>query len=94
MLINLFSSKTSKQLEIYGDSLNSLLKSCNLKLVDIGSGNEIGPGIGNFVKFAKHINYFPCDPTLTNENLGGKISEFEWKSITNVPEAIWIRSET
>ena len=74
---------------IYGDSLTSIFKSSNLKIVDIGSGNEMGPGIGNFSRLSNYINYFPCDPTINSSD-----NNKTWKSITYIQEAIWSESGT
>ena len=89
-LKNIFSSNPTNQQKIYGDSFISLLESSNLKIVDIGSGNGIGPGIGNFSQFASYINYFPCDPTMAS-NIN---SEIQWKSIKYIREGIWTESGT
>ena len=87
---NIFSFNPTNQQKIYGNSLISLLESSNLGIVDIGSGNGIGPGIGNFSQFANYINYFPCDPTIdSNVN-----SEIQWKSIKYIREAIWTKAGT
>ena len=90
MLKNIFSFKPKNSPPIYGNCLLSLFESSNLKIIDIGSGNGIGPGIGNFSEFANYINYFPCDPTINiNSN-----SNTQWKSITYIREAIWTESGT
>ena len=87
---DIFSFKTKNSPPIYGNCLLSLFESSNLKIIDIGSGNGIGPGIGNFSEFANYINYFPCDPTINiNSN-----SNTQWKSITYIREAIWTESGT
>ena len=52
MIKNIFSFKPQNGQNVYGNCLLSLFESSNLKIVDIGSGNGIGPGIGNFSEFA------------------------------------------
>ena len=87
---NIFSFKPKNGQNIFGNSLISLFESSNLKIVDIGSGNGIGPGIGNFSQFANYINYFPCDPAMnSNTSINPR-----WKSLTYIREAIWTESGT
>jgi len=88
-LKNLLFFKPKDKLESYGDSLISIFNSSNLKIIDIGSGNGIGPGIGNFSQLSNYINYFPCDPTINSNS-----NSNAWKSITHIQEAIWIESGT
>ena len=90
MIKNIFPFKPKNRPPIYGNCLLSLFESSNLKIIDIGSGNGIGPGIGNFSEFANYINYFPCDPTININNN----SNTQWKSITYIREAIWTESGT
>ena len=90
ILKKIFSFNSTNSQGIHSTSLHSLFESSNLKLVDIGSGNRIGPGIGNFVQFANYINYFPCDPSMNSTTA----PEIKWKSITFIREAIWTESGT